>query len=160
MKTTIFKVIFAVGALFALANCSKSDDSTSNGQMCSANQVYAQQYGGCLNQGNCAYGQGQMPNGQCVQGTLGGGYNNSNGNCGAGQVYADIGSVTGGYGQQRLTCLPIGTCNQLAQFNQANPNYGFYQSGNQAMCVPAYSGGMYNNGGYNNGGYNNGMNQW
>lgn len=148
MKTTIFKLVFAVGALFALANCSKSDDSSSNRGYCSGNQVYSQQYGGCLNQGNCAYGQGQMPNGQCVQGTIGGGYNNGSNMCGAGQVYADIGAVRG-TGQQ-LTCLPVGSCAQLQQFNPQYPNYGFYQIGNgQAVCVPAYNnGGMYNNTGW------------
>jgi len=144
MKTTIFKVIFAVGALFALANCSKSDDSSS-GTVCQANQVYTQQ--GCLSSLQCN-GTGGWNGSQCLP-MINNGYNNGLGN---GMVCTQMGA------------LPVGACSGLAQFTPQYPNYGFYQG----MCYPVINQG-YNNGmntGYNNGmntqcgntGYNNGMN--
>lgn len=131
MKTTIFKVIFAVGALFALANCSKSDDSSS-ATVCSANQVYTQQ--GCLSSLQCN-GTGGWNGSQCLP-MINNGYNN--GGLANGMVCTQIGP------------LPVGACAGLNR-QQYPGNYGFYQ-GN---CYPEINQGY--NTGYNNG-YNTGMN--
>ena len=135
MKTTILKLVFAVGALFALANCSKSDDNSSVYGMCQAGQVNTQ--AGCISQQYCN-GQYCNYNGQQLP-ILNNGYNNgyNNGmNCMAGEIYTTLGR-----------CLPTAGC------APTYPNYGFYNG----MCYPASS--SYNTG-YNSGTNNCQMNQY
>ena len=131
MKTTLLKLVFAVGALFALANCSKSDGNSSSAYgNCAAGQSYTQ--AGCISSQYCN-GVTCMYNGQQLQ-IINQGYNNGYAN---GQVCTQVG------------LLPVGACSGLPQFTPQYPNYGFYQ-GN---CYPVINQG-YNNGGYNTG-YNN-----
>ncbi len=132
MKTTLLKVVFAVGALFALANCSKSSDSASAYGNCQAGQVYTQQ--GCLSSMQCG-GTGGWNGNQCLP-MINQGINQGVN----GQVCTQIGP------------LPVGACSGLPQFTPQYPNYGFYQ-GN---CYPAINQGY--NTGYNQG-YNTGYNQ-
>lgn len=123
MKTNMLLTILLAGMTLFLANCSKSNDSSTNtANSCQAGYVYTQ--AGCL------------PQNTAICGSANYGYSN-------GQCYAQItqtNSCTAGYVNTQMGCLPQGTC----QVNQ-----GYYNG----QCFPAVNTGVGGIGGSCQAGY-------